>query len=384
MNIRICHFDPFSGISGDMTVGALIDAGADAAAVIAALESLGLGATYTVEPVKRRGIGATKFRVAGGETKAHRHLPQVEAIVHRGALSDRAKQDALKVFQVLAVAEARVHRVPMQKVHFHEVGAVDSISDIVGACVALDLLGVVEVTSSAINTGSGTVTAEHGVMPVPAPATAALLEGKPVYARGPATELTTPTGAAILAALGTHFGPMPAARIVKSGFGAGDKDFPEHANVLRAILADKTGASESTTVSVIETNIDDSTPEVLGYTMEKLMREGALDVTYSPLQMKKNRPASLLRVIARPADQERLAEIVFAETSTAGMRLYTAERRVRARQMVEVDLGYGKVNVKVTESGVAPEFEECRVLAESTGKPLKQVMADAVAAQRNS
>jgi len=288
------------------------------------------------------------------------------------------------VFQVLAVAEARVHRVPMQKVHFHEVGAVDSISDIVGACVALDLLGVVEVTSSAINTGSGTVTAEHGVMPVPAPATAALLEGKPVYARGPATELTTPTGAAILAALGTHFGPMPAARIVKSGFGAGDKDFPEHANVLRAILADKTGASESTTVSVIETNIDDSTPEVLGYTMEKLMREGALDVTYSPLQMKKNRPASLLRVIARPADQERLAEIVFAETSTAGMRLYTAERRVRARQMVEVDLGYGKVNVKVTESGVAPEFEECRVLAESTGKPLKQVMADAVAAQRNS
>lgn len=382
MNTRICHFDPFSGISGDMTVGALIDAGAEAAAVIAALESLGLGATYTVEPVKRRGIGAMKFRVAGGETKAHRHLPQVEAIINRGALSDRAKQDALKVFQVLAVAEAHVHRVPMQKVHFHEVGAVDSISDIVGACVALDLLGVQEVTSSAINTGSGTVTAEHGVMPVPAPATAALLEGKPVYARGPATELTTPTGAAILAALGTHFGPMPAARIVKSGFGAGDKDFPEHANVLRAIIADKTGASESTTVSVIETNIDDSTPEVLGYTMEKLMREGALDVTYSPLQMKKNRPACLLRVIARPADQERLAEIVFAETSTAGIRLYTAERRVRERRVVEVDLGYGKVNVKVTDSGASPEYEDCRALAESTGKPLKQVMADAMAAHR--
>ena len=382
MNTRICHFDPFSGISGDMTVGALIDAGAEAAAVIAALESLGLGATYTVEPVKRRGIGAMKFRVAGGETKAHRHLPQVEAIINRGALSDRAKQDALKVFQVLAVAEAHVHRVPMQKVHFHEVGAVDSISDIVGACVALDLLGVQEVTSSAINTGSGTVTAEHGVMPVPAPATAALLEGKPVYARGPATELTTPTGAAILAALGTHFGPMPAARIVKSGFGAGDKDFPEHANVLRAIIADKTGASESTTVSVIETNIDDSTPEVLGYTMEKLMREGALDVTYSPLQMKKNRPACLLRVIARPADQERLAEIVFAETSTAGIRLYTAERRVHERRVVEVDLGYGKVNVKVTDSGASPEYEDCRALAESTGKPLKQVMADAMAAHR--
>jgi pyridinium-3,5-bisthiocarboxylic acid mononucleotide nickel chelatase len=382
MNTRICHFDPFSGISGDMTVGALIDAGAEAAAVFAALESLGLGATYAIEPVKRRGLGATKFRVAGGETKAHRHLPQVEAIIQRGALSERAKQDALKVFHALAVAEANVHRVPMQKVHFHEVGAVDSISDIVGACVALDLLGVQEVTSSAINTGSGTVTAEHGVMPVPAPATAALLEGKPVYARGPATELTTPTGAAILAALGSHFGPMPAARIVKSGFGAGDKDFPEHANVLRAIIAEKTGASESTTVSIIESNIDDSTPEVLGYAMERLMREGALDVSYSPLQMKKNRPASLLRVIAREQDRERLAEIVFAETSTAGLRIYAAERRVRARQMVEVDLGYGKVQVKVTESGVSPEYDQCRALAESTGKPLKVVMADAVAAHR--
>ena len=382
MNIRICHFDPFSGISGDMTVGALIDAGADAQAVIAALESLGLGAQYTIESVKRCGIGATKFRVAGGETKAHRHLPQIEAIIQRGALSDRAKQDALKVFQVLAVAEAHVHRVPMQKVHFHEVGAVDSISDIVGACVALDLLGVQEVSSSAINTGSGTVTAEHGVMPVPAPATAALLEGKPVYARGPATELTTPTGAAILAALGTHFGPMPAARIVKSGFGAGDKDFPEHANVLRAIIADRVGASESTTVTVLEANIDDSTPEVLGYALERLLLEGALDATYTPLQMKKNRPASLLRVIANPADQERLAEIVFAETSTVGLRMYTAERRVRERKMVEVDLGYGKVSIKVTESGAAPEYEDCRALAIATGKPLRQVIADALAVHR--
>jgi uncharacterized protein (DUF111 family) len=176
---------------------------------------------------------------------------------------------------------------------------------------------------------------------------------------------------------------MPAARIVKSGFGAGNKDFPEHANVLRAIIADRTGASESTTVSIIETNIDDSTPEVLGYAMEKLMREGALDVTYSPLQMKKNRPASLLRVIARPADQERLAEIVFAETSTAGLRIYSAERRVRARQIVEVDLGYGKVHIKVTESGAAPEYDDCRALAAETGKPLRAVMTDALAAYRS-
>jgi uncharacterized protein (TIGR00299 family) protein len=376
--MKICHFDPFSGIAGDMTVGALVDAGADSAVLIGTLESLGLGATFTVEAVKRRGIGATKFRVTGGETKAHRHLPQVEAIIQRGEMSDTAKQNALKVFRVLGEAEAHVHRVPIQKVHFHEVGAVDSISDIVGACVALDLLGVTEVTSSAINTGSGTVTAEHGVMPVPAPATAMLLEGMPVYARGPATELTTPTGAAILAALATSYGPMPAARVLKSGYGAGDKDFPEHANVLRAIIAERTRASESTTVTVIEANIDDSTGEVLGYAMERLMDAGALDASYTPLQMKKNRPASLLRVISRPEDQERLTEIIFAETSTVGLRMYTADRRVRSRESVEVDLGYGKVRVKITESGASPEYEDCRALAVSTGKSLKQVLTDAI------
>jgi uncharacterized protein (TIGR00299 family) protein len=378
--MRLCHFDPFSGIAGDMTVGALIDAGADASAIIASLDSLALGATYTAEPVKRRGIGATKFRVMGGETNAHRHLSHIEAIIGGGAMTDAAKENALKVFRVLGEAEAFVHRVPIQKVHFHEVGAVDSISDIVGACVALDLLGVTEVTSSAINTGSGTVKAEHGVMPVPAPATAVLLEGKPVYARGPATELTTPTGAAILAALATSFGPMPAAKVLKSGYGAGDKDFPEHANVLRVVLAERTRAVEATTVTVIEANIDDSTGEVLGYALERLMDAGALDASYTPLQMKKNRPASLLRVICKPEDQEKLSEIVFAETSTVGLRMYTAERRVRSREIVEVDLGYGKVRVKVTESGAAPEYEDCRALALSASKPLKQVLNDALCA----
>jgi pyridinium-3,5-bisthiocarboxylic acid mononucleotide nickel chelatase len=378
--MRFCHFDPFSGIAGDMTVGALIDAGADAGEIIRSLQSLELGASYETEPVKRRGIGATKFRVIGGETKAHRHLPQVEAIIARGSMSDTAKQNAIKVFRVLGEAEASVHRVPIQKVHFHEVGAVDSISDIVGACVALDLLGATEVTSSAINTGSGTVKAEHGVMPVPAPATAVLLEGKPVYARGPATELTTPTGAAILAALATSFGPMPAAKVLKSGYGAGDKDFLEHANVLRVVLAERTRAVEATAVTVIEANIDDSTGEILGYTLERLMDAGALDASYTPLQMKKNRPASLLRIICRPEDQEALIAIVFAETSTLGLRLYSAERRVRSREIVEVDLGYGKVRVKVTESGASPEYEDCRALAISSGKPLKRVLADALRA----
>jgi uncharacterized protein (TIGR00299 family) protein len=380
--MKFCHFDPFSGIAGDMTVGALIDAGADAAVVIGALESLGLGATFTVEPVKRRGIGATKFRVLYEETSKHRHLPDIEKIIQRGEMSDKAKENSIKVFHVMGKAEAHVHRVPINRVHFHEVGAVDSISDVVGACVALDFLGIEEVTSSAINTGSGTIKADHGVMPVPAPATAMLLEGMPVYARGPATELTTPTGAAILATFGTSFGPMPAARVLKSGYGAGDKDFPEHANVLRAIIAERTRASESTTVTVIEANIDDSTGEVLGYAMERLMDAGALDASYTPLQMKKNRPASLLRVICKPEDQERLTEIIFAETSTVGLRMYSADRRVRARESVLVDLGYGKVHVKITESGVSPEFEDCRALAVATGKPLKQVFADAIRTYR--
>jgi len=376
--MRICHFDPFSGISGDMTVGALLDAGADRDALFSALTSLGTDATFRVEPVKRKGIGASKFYVDGGFQKNHRHLPEIQRMIGSSEMSAQAKEWALLIFDHLAVAESSVHRVPLEKVHFHEVGAVDSICDIAGAAIALDLLGVEGVTSSAINTGSGTVKADHGVMPVPAPATARLLEGKPVYARGPETELTTPTGAAILSALAREYGPMPAATILKSGYGAGDKDFPQHANVLRVVLAETTGARESTRVSILESNIDDATPEVLGYTLERLFELGALDVSYQPLQMKKNRPGTLLRVIARPEDQEALAAAIFAETSTLGLRVLHAERRVRARESKEVDLGYGKVRMKVTDNGASPEYDDCRTLARSTGKPLRQVMADAV------
>jgi pyridinium-3,5-bisthiocarboxylic acid mononucleotide nickel chelatase len=375
--MRICHFDPFSGISGDMAVGALIDAGADRVALFEALSSLGTEATFRIDAVKRQGIGATKFTVEGGVAKAHRHLPEIQRMISESSrMSDRAKQTSLRIFDHLARAESQVHRVPMEKVHFHEVGAVDSICDIAGAAMALDMLGVESITSSAINTGSGTVKAEHGVMPVPAPATAVLLEGKPVYARGPETELTTPTGAAILAAMADSFGPMPAACILKTGYGAGSKDFPEHANVLRVILADSTSAPESTLVSVLEANIDDSSAEVLGYAMERLLEAGALDVSYQPLQMKKNRPGTLLRVIAKPEDQEALANTIFAETSTIGLRVYPAERRVRARQIREVDLGYGKVHVKVTEDGASGEYEDCRALARATGKPLRRILAD--------
>ena len=378
--MRICHFDPFSGISGDMTVGALLDAGADCDTLFQALATLGTNATFRLEQVKRQGIGASKFYVDGGTQKNHRHLPEIQRMINASVMTDRAKHWALQIFDHLAEAEASVHRVPLEKVHFHEVGAVDSICDIAAAAICLDLLHVEAVTSSAINTGSGTVKADHGVMPVPTPATARLLEGKPVYARGPEMELTTPTGAAILSALAREFGPMPAAKILKSGYGAGDKDFPQHANVLRVILAETTAARESTQVAVIESNIDDTTAEVLGYTMECLFALGALDVSYQPLQMKKNRPGTLLRVIAKLDDQEALVSAIFAETSTLGLRITRAERRVRAREYKEVDLSYGKVRMKITGDSAAPEYDDCKALAQATGKSLRQIMADAVRA----
>jgi len=376
--MKICYFDAFSGISGDMTVGALVDAGADPQALVSALAGLGTGAEFRIEKTKRRGIAASKFHVAGGESRSHRHLPHILTMIERSGIAARAKQNAAAVFEQLGRAEAKVHAIPIEKVHFHEVGAVDSICDIVGACVALDLLDIEAVHCSAVNVGSGTVNTEHGVLPVPAPATAELLAGKPVYSRGPSFELTTPTGAAIAATLARSFGPMPPLRISSAGYGAGDKDFPGNANVLRAIVGETTGASESTTVSVLEANIDDASPQLLGYAMDRLLEAGALDVSLEPLVMKKNRPGTLLRVIARPEQQEALAQLVFAETTTLGLRIYAAERRVKQRSIVEVETQHGKVRVKVSEDGgFAPEYDDCRDIARRTGTPLKDVLAAA-------
>lgn len=379
---RIAYFDAFSGISGDMTVGALIDAGAPAAGVIDSLSALDIGARYEVEKTIRGGVTASKFRVHLPTMQAkHRHLNHIVELIDRSPLAHRAKANATAVFNKLGEAEANVHGIDIKKVHFHEVGAADSIADIVGACVALDLLNIDQVHISAINVGSGTVNTEHGLLPVPAPATARLLEGKPIYARGPEMELTTPTGAALASTLAASFGPLPAMRITATGYGAGDRDFKNHANVLRALIGERTSAPESTLVSVIEANIDDSSPQVLGYALEKLMASGALDAALSPLQMKKNRPGSLLRVIAKPEDQERLAQVVFAETSTLGLRIYTAERRVEERSIITVDTPFGPVRGKLSSQGTfAPEYDDCKAIAEKTGTPLPQVLAAAHAA----
>ncbi len=375
--MKLCYLDAFSGISGDMTIGALLDAGADADALGEALRSLNLGADFAVEKTKRRGITATKFTVSGGETKSHRHLSHIDKIIDAAPIADEVKRNSRAVFRRLGEAEAKVHGVPIEKVHFHEVGAIDSICDIVGACFALHSLGVEELQCSAINVGSGTVNTEHGLLPVPAPATAELLTGRPIYARGPQTELTTPTGAALAVTLATHFGPLPAMAIRCIGHGCGTKDFPEQANVLRAIIGEVQQAPEALVVSVIEANIDDSTPEVLGYAMERLLEKGALDVTLQPILMKKNRPATLLRVIARVEDREPLAGIVLAETTTMGIRMYEAHRRVRAREIQEVETPYGKVRVKVAGDACAPEYEDCRRVARERNIPLRTVITEA-------
>jgi len=378
--MKICYLDAFSGISGDMTVGALLDAGAPADAILDALRSLDTGARFEIEKTARGGVAASKFRVhpdAAAPAK-HRHLSHILKMIESAPLTPRAQAAASAVFLRLGEAEAGVHGVPIERVHFHEVGAVDSIADIVGACVALDLLDISEVHASAINVGSGTVQTEHGLLPVPASATAALLEGKPIYSRGPEVELTTPTGAALAVTLASSFGPLPAMRISSIGHGAGDRDFKQHANVLRVLIGDRTTTPEATLVSVIEANIDDSSPQVLGYALEKLMDAGALDAALSPLQMKKNRPGSLLRVIARPEDQERLAQIIFSETSTLGLRIHAAERRVEARSVVEVDTPYGRIRGKLSAQGAfAPEYDDCRAIAQRTGTPLPRVLAAA-------
>ena len=373
----ICYIDAFSGLAGDMLVAALADAGADRNAITQALRSLATEGEFAWEQVKRRGMAAAKFRVTVTETPKHRHLSGILKTIAAADLPDSVKTASGRVFQALGEAEAAAHGVSIEKVHFHEVGAVDSICDIVGICMALHLLNVDKIYCSAINVGSGTVNTEHGVLPVPAPATARLLKGKPIYARGPALELTTPTGAAIVAALADGFGAMPAMSIKAIGYGAGDHDFREHANIVRVMIGEGNTAPESTTVSVIEANIDDASPQVIGWATEKLLEAGALDAVVISAQMKKNRPGVILQVIAPPEKREEFIALIFRETTTLGVRFYTAERRVQTREWVEVTTPHGVVRVKTAPDGFAPEYEDARKLAVATGAPLKQILAEA-------
>ena len=381
--MKICYLDCFSGISGDMLLGALADAGLNPDALRAEIAKLGLeGVELRFDKALRSSISGTNLTVEVAHDHSHRSLSKIEQVISSSGLRDSVKERAIRIFRRLGEVEAAIHNVPIEKIHFHEVGAWDSIVDIVGACIGFDLLGIERIYCSALNLGSGTVQAAHGVMPVPAPATAALVTDIPTYSEGPQAELTTPTGAAIVATLAAGFGPMPAMRIAATGYGAGDKDFPGRPNLLRVLIGETTAAAEATEVYVIEANVDDMSPQVAGYVRERLLDAGALDATFTPVFMKKDRPGFTVSVVAKAEDRERLSELLFEETTTLGLRMHRAERRVLERRWETVETPYGAVRIKIaSENGklrnFAPEYEDCRQLALERKVPLKDVMQQA-------
>jgi uncharacterized protein (TIGR00299 family) protein len=377
----VAHFDCFSGISGDMVLGAVIDAGVPPEAIRSALDSLGLPIKLEVEKVKRCGFAATKATIEAADQEDYRFLPDVEAILAKGNLAPNQLALARKIFHKVAVAEATVHGMPLERVHFHEVGALDSIADIVGAAVGLDLLGVERFTSSPVPTGSGTVKCAHGIMPVPTPGTAELLKGVPLAPSVIKTELTTPTGAAILTAVVTEYTRTPVLTIERIGHGSGTKDFIEQPNILRLLIGTTSAGhtGEVDTVTLLETNLDDVPAELIGYCTERLFAAGALDVFTAPIQMKKNRPGVLLSVICEGARAAELEAIVFRETGTFGIRRTTATRAKLQREAVTVQTPWGPVRAKRGWRGgfavLTPEYEDCARIARTSGVPLRDVYA---------
>jgi pyridinium-3,5-bisthiocarboxylic acid mononucleotide nickel chelatase len=451
--MRIAYLECFSGISGDMFLGALIDAGVPPGVLEQTVTALNIGARLEISQVVRSGIAATKVDVwvegekdlpreeywekqkhvhshdeqqghheqehrgqehhgqghHGDEHSSHSHshagessragapaphehsrgLNQIREIISAASISEPAKKTAMEVFEALGRAEAKIHNSSIARVHFHEVGAVDAMVDIVCAAVGAEALGVDEFICSSLNVGGGTVKCAHGTFPVPAPATVELLAGAPVYSSGIQAELVTPTGAAIVTTIASRFAAFPEMKIEKSGYGAGSRDFPGHPNVVRLTvgeagsnLASKT-ASE--TISVLEANLDDLNPQVFGYVMDRLLEEGALDAFGMPVQMKKNRPGMLLTVLCRPEDASNLTQLIFTETTTLGVRRREETRRILARRWENVRTPWGDVRVKIasmngTVTNYAPEYEDCRRIAEEHRVPLKTVMGRAVEA----
>ena len=379
--MKILYFDCYAGISGDMTVGALLDLGVPLSFLEEELARLPIplsGYALSAEETFRRGIRATKFGVRVTEDQPHRHYLDIAAMIEGSSLADEVRLKAGRIFRRLAEAEAKVHGVELSRVHFHEVGALDSIIDIVGTALCLHYLDIEELHASALPLGSGYVETAHGRLPVPAPATAELLRGIPVHAELGAGERVTPTGAAILTALCSGFGAPPPFTLTEVGNGAGDRDFPDTPNILRIMLGEKNVPLPGDEIRVLESHIDDMNPEILGFLMESLMAAGALDVAFSPLQMKKNRPGVRITILSPPALQEKLARMLLTETSAIGVRHYPATRLKLHRALEERDTSLGRVQVKVIRDEanllrIAPEFEECRRVAEAKGIPLQDV-----------
>ncbi len=383
-----------------MTLGALVDAGCAVEQLRSELRGLQVpGWELTTEKVWKNGMAATYVKVKTEDQSTHRSLNTILDILQKSKLAQAVRERATAIFQKLGEAEACVHDVPLEKIHFHEVGAVDAIVDIVGACIGFEALGIEKFACSALNVGSGTAKMAHGVLPVPAPATARMLTGKPTYSNGVQRELVTPTGAAIVATLCDSFGPQPPMSVSAIGYGAGTADLEGQPNVLRIMVGEEVSATRGEEkgalagvpgllgfdeeIAVIEANLDDMNPQIYGYFLEKALGAGALDVYTTPVQMKKNRPGTLLTVLCKPQDTNALMSLIFAETTTFGVRTYRAQRRVLPREWVNVATDYGDVRIKVSRVNgrilhVAPEFEDCRKLAEEKKVPLQRVIAEAI------
>ena len=388
--MTIAYIDCFSGISGDMFIGALIDAGLPFEELKKAIESLPLhGYSIDCKREMKNGLSAAKFDVSVDEHHhTHRNLTDIEKIIEAGALSHSVKQTSLSIFRDIAEAEGHIHNHPPEKVHFHEVGAVDSIIDIVGAAFGVEYLGISSFSSSHIPLGSGFIKSGHGIIPVPAPATIAILKGIPVYNSGLEYELVTPTGAALVKQFAKSFEGMPPMVVKNIGYGAGTRDLPDRPNLLRLITGTDTSEKNTDSVAVLEANIDDTNPEWLGFIMEKLFEEGALDVVFTPVQMKKNRPGVQVEVIGHPDKKDHLMDVLFKESTTIGIRYRYSERRILKREEITVETQWGDLKAKKImhpdgSSFIQPEFEACKKIASEKGVCLKDVYAAVTAVNKS-
>jgi uncharacterized protein (TIGR00299 family) protein len=411
--MRIAYLECFSGMSGDMFLGALVDAGVPPRVLEETVAALGVGVRLEISRVMRSGISATKVDVyvdgekdlpreashshghpGHGLTHEHSHshehgrgLAEIREIIVAASISESAKKTAIAIFEALGRAEAKIHNTPIESVHFHEVGAVDAMVDIVCAAVGVEMLGVGEIICSPLNVGGGTVKCAHGTFPVPAPATVELLADAPVYSSGLQAELVTPTGAAIVKTLASRFAAFPEMKIEKSGYGAGSRDFPGHPNVLRLAVGESASndlavKTASETITVLEANLDDLNPQVFGYVLDRLLEEGALEAFGMPVQMKKNRPGMVLTVLCKPEAASKLTQLIFTETTTLGVRRRDEMRRTLARRWENVGTPWGDVRIKIasmngTVTNYAPEYEDCRRIATERHVPLKTVMQEA-------
>ncbi|MBI2529528.1 MAG: nickel pincer cofactor biosynthesis protein LarC [Candidatus Diapherotrites archaeon] len=380
--MKIAYLDCFSGISGDMFLGAMIDAGLDLNELKRELKKLNLK-NYEIKTkkAKKNGILATKFDVIAKGRQHGASLRKIMALINKSRLGEDVKEKSREIFMRIAKAEAKVHGTALSKIHFHEIAAIDSIIDIAGAAIAVKLLGLERIYASPPSIGSGFVKCAHGILPVPGPATAELLKGIPLASGSARAELVTPTGAALLAALASKFGEMPLMKIKSIGYGAGRAEL-EHPNVLRVFIGEADSEGEYENIKLIETNIDDMNPEIYDYAMERLFSKGALDVFLTPIYMKKSRPAVKLSVLADANKLDDIVETIFNETSTFGVRISDVKRRKLNREIISVKTRYGAIRIKVGSmngkiKGISPEYEDCKRAAIKHNVPLKAVYDEA-------